>query len=61
MSFKMVCEKCGNAQEYNTGENRKTHENIDIDIDQHGYEGAIYGIEIYCKNDKCTNWVEIKY
>ena len=60
MGFTIICNKCGNKQEFKPrGEARRG--NVEIDVIQTGYENAVTEIVISCENDKCNQIIEVIY
>lgn len=60
MAFTIKCNKCLNEQVFHRGDGR-FKENIEIDAEQYGYEGAIRNLALYCKNDKCNHYIDIEF
>ncbi|WP_243299113.1 hypothetical protein [Bacillus litorisediminis] len=60
MAFTIKCNECGNEQVFKEGD-RRWQDNIEIEAEQIGYQNAISHLTIYCENEKCNHWIDIKY
>jgi hypothetical protein len=52
---------CGNENEYKSGDiGWSNNIEVDLDIDEDLDSITINSIDIYCQNDECPNYIELK-
>lgn len=61
MAFTIRYNECGNEQVFKEGD-RRWQENVEIEAEQTGCYGSVIShFTIYCENEKCNHWIDIKY
>lgn len=62
LAFTIKCNECENEQVFTNGMFRST-DKIELDVEaSHDFVGTtIDHIVIYCENDKCNKWIDIRY
>lgn len=61
MSFIVKCTKCGYENEFKNGESSWSNKiEIDVDTEEDLVGVDIKSIDIFCQNDECPNWIELK-
>lgn len=60
MGFTIKCNKCGNEQEFKQND-RLWQDKIQLEVELRGtYEQIFDQLTIYCENEKCNQWIELK-